>query len=397
MLKGYKYRLYPNSVQQELIEKHIGHARHVYNWALALKSKYYNETSKTLSRGELQTLLVLMKKTEKPWLKEVNSQSLLAALFNLETAYQNFFQKRAQFPQYKKKYDSHQSFQCPQHVTVDFENGYLHLPKIKSIRAQFHRSFSGEIKTVTIRRMASGKYYASILVENHDPLPVKAMIERDKTLGMDLGLTHYLITDQGEKHPHPTYLKNSLSRLKKKQQQFSRKKKYSKNRSKEKNILAKCHETVTNRRYDFIQQLSAKLAFNNHETSFAVEDLHIKGMIKNHKLARALADSGWGKFIQALTYKCSWLGKNILTINRFIASSKICSICGFRLEKLALNVREWRCNDCGTVHDRDINAACNIKAFALADAAGLAACVKQFPYSNDYQRNRYSERSSVVH
>ena len=134
MLKGYKYRLYPNSVQQELIEKHIGHARHVYNWALALKSKYYNETSKTLSRGELQTRLVLMKKTEKPWLKEVNSQSLLAALFNLETAYQNFFQKRAQFPQYKKKYDSHQSFQCPQHVTVDFENGYLHLPKIKSIR-----------------------------------------------------------------------------------------------------------------------------------------------------------------------------------------------------------------------------------------------------------------------
>ncbi len=379
MLKAYKYRIYPSGNQEKLLMLHFGHTRHVYNWALEQKIKHYEETGKSLHKSELQARLVQMKKTEKPWLTEVNSQSLLAALFNLDMAFRHFFQKRAAFPKFKRKYDGYQSFQCPQHVNVDFENGLLHLPKIKNIKSKFHREFAGEIKTVTIKRVPSGKYYASILVDDQESLPIKAMIESDKTLVMDIGLMHYVITSNGEKKNHPTHLRNSLSQLKKVQQQFSRKAKESKNRKKEKKILAKIHEKVANRRQDFIQQLSAEFAFNNHETSFAIEDLHIKGMIKNRKLSRALADSGWRSFINALTYKCERIGKNVLTINRFAPSSKVCNVCKVKQANMPLSIREWRCDDCGTLHDRDINAAVNIKAYALADAVGLTVCVKQFP------------------
>lgn len=385
MLKAYKYRIYPDESQRKLIELHFGHSRHVYNWALEQKINHYKETGKSLSKKILQESLVKMKKLEKPWLKEVNSQSLLASLFNLENAYKNFFQKRTAFPNFKRKYDGHQSYQCPQHVTVGFENKQLNLPKIKGIKTHFHRHFIGEIKTVTVSRMPSNKYFVSILVEDENRVPAKSSIEADKTLGIDLGLSHYLITDQGQKENHPTHLHQGLLHLKKKQRQFSRKIKYSKNRAKEKVKLAKLHEAIGNQRKDFVHQLSAKLAFNNHETSFAVEDLHIKGMIKNRKLSRALADSGWRSFINALSYKCDWIGKNILKINRFAPSSKTCSVCGARRESMPLSVRKWQCNDCNTLHDRDINAAKNIKAFALADAVGPTVCVKQFPCSDNVQ------------
>ena len=379
MLKAYKYRIYPTKEQQQTLAMHFGCVRHIYNWALQEKIKSYEETKKSISRKELQFRLVKMKKTEKPWLSEVNSQSLLAALFQVETAYQNFFQKRAGFPKFKKKYDGHQSFQCPQHVSVDFVNHELNLPKIKNVKIKLHRHFNGTIKTVTIRKVPSGKYFASILVDNQQVLPQATVIEPNKTLGLDIGLKDYLIDSEGNKEPHPTYLKKGLIKLSKAQRKLSRQKeKSSKNRSKQKNIVASVHEKIVNRRLDYIHQLSAQLVFNNHETTFAVEDLHIKGMIKNRKLSRAIADSGWRKFINTLAYKCEWHGKNLLTIARFAASSKTCHVCGLKKKELPLQIREWRC-ECGVLHDRDINAARNIKAFALADALGHNVCVKQFP------------------
>lgn len=397
MFKAYKYRIHPSPEQKKLMEMHFGHSRHVYNWALREKINHHEQTGKSLDKNELQKRLVQMKKSEKPWLGEVNSQSLLAALLNLETAYRNFFQKRASFPKFKKKYDGHQSFQCPQHVIADIESSLLHLPKIKSVRTKFHRDFVGQIKTVTISRKPSGKYFASILVDNQESIPVKSAVEPDRTLGIDMGLSHYLVTSHGHKENHPAHLRNNLSRLAKKQQQFSRKIKYSKNRSMEKTGLAKLHERIGNKRGDFIHQQSAKLAFKNHETTFAVEDLHVKGMIKNRKLARAITDSGWRKFINALTYKCEWTGKNVLTINRFAPSSKTCHVCSARQEKMPLNVREWQCDVCETLHDRDINAAKNIRAFALADAVGSTVCVKQFPHGDNVQRRCHGERSGAIH
>jgi putative transposase len=381
MLKAYKYRIFPTAAQQMLLAKHFGCVRHVYNWALEQKIKSYQQTGKSLAKRELQNRLVQLKKTEKPWLNEVNSQSLLAALLHVESAYQHFFQGRAGFPTFKKKYDGHQSFQCPQHVTVNFSAGYVNLPKIKHIKTKFHRVFSGDIKTVTIKKVPSGKYFVSILVENHELLPVVAAIESEKTIGIDMGLTHYLIDSTGKKMDHPSCLRQSLVQLKKVQRQLSRKQdKSTKNRAKQREIVASVHEKVANQRHDFIHQRSAELVFKNHATSFAVEDLHIKGMVKNRKLSRAIADSGWRKFITALTYKCEWSGKNLLTIDRFAASSKTCHVCGVKRKELPLLVREWQC-ECGALHDRDINAARNIRAFALADALGHSVCVKQSPCS----------------
>lgn len=382
MLKAYRYRIYPNAEQKKAFAVHFGHTRHVYNWALALKIQSYEETGKSLSRKELQNQLVQLKKTDKPWLKEVNSQSLLAALLQVETAYKNFFEKRCGFPSFKKKYQGHQAYQCPQHATVDFVKAQLHLPKIKSIAAVFHRPFTGKIKTVTIKKTPSEKYYASVLVDDGlAPIPASP-IEANQTLGLDIGLRDYLIDSNGNKTPNPRLFRKSQALLAKKQRQFSRKtKKDSKNRAKEKISLARLHEKVRLRRQDFVHQLSASLVYKNHETSFAIEDLHIKGMIKNRKLSKAITDSGWRQFINAIGYKCKWHGKNLLSIDRFAPSSKTCHVCGAKRDKLPLSVREWQCDDCGARHDRDINAARNIKAFALADAQGQGVCVKQFPCS----------------
>ena len=380
MLKAYKYRIYPTVLQQIEFAKHFGCVRHVYNWALEQKIKTYAATKKSLSRKELQARLVQMKKNDKPWLKEVNSQSLLVALLNVDVAYRNFFQGRAKFPKFKKKYDGHQSFQCPQHVTVNMAHSTLDLPKIKNVRVKLHRSFSGDIKTVTVKKVPSGKYFVSILVDDHQLLPKTTHIDPAKTIGLDMGLTHYIIDSNGHKEEHPHYLRCGLKRLAKAQKQFSRHKKASKNRAKQKIEVAKIHEKVANQRYHFVHDLSAKLVFNNHETSFAVEDLHIKGMVKNRKLSRAIVDSGWRQFISALTYKCEWSGNALLTIKRFAASSKTCHVCGVKRKELPLQMREWQC-ECGVWHDRDVNAAKNIRAFALADALGHSVCVKQFPCS----------------
>lgn len=369
MLKAYRYRIYPNEEQIILIAKHFGCVRHVYNWGIDCKQKHYQEAGKSLPKRQLQDMLVAIKKTDKPWLNEVNSQSLLAALENLDTAFRKFFRKEAEFPTRKKKYSSWQSYQCPQHVKIDFSQQLLNLPKIKHITIKCHREFDGKIKTVTIKRSPTGKYFVSILVEEQASTPVAVTIEAEKTLGLDMGITHFLIDSEGTKIENPRVLNQSLERLRIEQRILSRQHKGSHNRAKQKTIVAKLHERVSNRRNDFIHQTSAKLAVKNQATSFAIEDLNIAGMVKNHRLARAISDCGWGKFIAMLAYKCEWNGKNLLKINRFAASSKTCSHCYIKQEKLPLAIRQWECS-CGAHHDRDINAARMIKHFALAQPPG---------------------------
>lgn len=362
------------------MNKHFGCVRHVFNWALELKDRHYKETQKSLSKSELQTLLVHSKKADKPWLKEVNSQSLLSALLHLETAFTNFFQGRAKFPKFKKKYASTQSFQCPQHVSVDLELGLLYLPKFKAgIKTKFHRSFKGEIKTVTIKRKPSGKYYVSILVDEPKKSIASAPVVSEQTLGIDLGLTHFLIDSEGNKVENPRFLKQALERLAVAQKILSRKGKGSKNRQKQKLKVALIHEKVVHTRLDFLHKVSALLVYKNHATSFALEDLNIKGMVRNRKLSRVILDVSWGKFVELLTYKSLWVGKNILRIGRFESSSKRCHCCGNKVDKLPLSVRHWDCPVCGAGLDRDINAAKNIKKLGIADALGQSVCVKSSP------------------
>ena len=379
MLKAYKYRIYPTSDQTEKLNQHFGCTRHVYNWALAAKKRHYDKTGESLSRRQLQDMLVASKREEKPWLKEVNSQSLLTALQHLDTAFSNFFRGQARFPRFKQKNSGWQAFQCPQHVSVNFETGRISLPKIAGIRAVLHRPFVGKIKTVTVKLTPSGKYFASVLVDDSHDAPVPANIVPDQTIGLDLGLTHYLIDSTGHKENNPKHLTAALKQLAREQRKLSRMKKGSVNRSRQKAKVARIHEKVGNRRYDFIHQTTAKLIDESQATSFAVETLHIKGMIRNGKLAKAIADSGWGMFLQTLAYKCGWSGRNLLKIDQFAPSSKRCSGCGCRLEKLPLSVRSWTCPDCGQHNDRDINAAINIKEFALAEALGQSVCVKSSP------------------
>lgn len=378
-MKAYKYRLYPNAEQKVLIARHFGCARFVYNWALSEKDKHYKETGKSLPKRQIQDMVVASKKADKGWLTEVNSQSLLASLANLETAFTNFFQGRAKFPRFKSKYSGWQSFQCPQHVTVDFQQGQINLPKLKGIKAKLHRPFVGKVKTVTIKRSPSGKYFASVLVEDAATHPVPALIEPEHTVGLDVGLTSFLIDSEGNKTDNQRLLKASLVRLGVEQKKLSRKKKGSGSRAKQKRIVSIIHEKVANRRRDFIHQVTAKLADKNHATTFAVEDLNIKGMVRNRKLARAIQDAGWGMFLATLDYKCRWNGKNLIRIGRFQPSSKLCNCCGYKMDSMPLSIREWECPSCHMVNDRDVNAARNIRDIGLADSLGHSGCIKSSP------------------
>ena len=373
MLKAYKYRLYPNSKQALAFEQHFGCVRFVYNWALALQNRYYKIFGKSLSRSKIQSQLVKKKKTGKfAWLNEVNSQSLLNALLNVHTAFTNFFKSRAKFPRFKSKKIPQRSYQCPQHCSVNFEQGIINLPKIKGIKTIFSREFIGNIKTVTITKTATGKYHASVLVENTDILPTPTTIEPSLTVGIDLGISHLLNLSDGSKFDNPKHLAKASKRLSAQQKIFARKQKQSKNHQKQKLAVARIYQKVRNQRLDLHHKITHKLICENQATSYALEDLGVKNMVKNRKLAKAINDVGLGQFVTLLTYKANWHGKNILKVNRFFASSKICSHCHHKLDSLPLSVRNWACPSCQTDHDRDINAASNIRHQALADALGLS-------------------------
>lgn len=373
MLKAYKYRIYPNSEQQVLIEKHFGCSRFVFNWALALQKRYYAMFGKSLSRTKIQSHLVKKKKKARfAWLCEVNSQSLLNALLNVHTAFTNFFKGQAKFPRFKSKKIPQRSYQCPQHCTVNFEQGIINLPKIKGIKAVFSREFVGNIKTVTVSKTVTGKYYASVLVDNGEALPTPTTIEPSLTVGIDLGISHLLNLSDGSKVDNPKHLSKASQRIAIEQKIFARKQKQSNNYQRQKLAVARIHEKVRNARLDLQHKITHKLVCESQATSYAIEDLAVKNMVKNRKLAKAINDVGWGQFVTLLTYKASWYGKNILKVSRFFASSKTCSHCHHKLDNLPLSVRGWTCPSCHKQHDRDINAASNIRSQALADVAGLA-------------------------
>jgi putative transposase len=245
----------------------------------------------------------------------------------------------------------------PQNVLL--QDGKLSLPKFKEgIKIIQHRAIVGEIRQATISRTPTGKYFASILVDNKKELPKKKVIKEATTIGVDLGIKSFLITSAGAAFDNPAFLKRSLSKLKYTQRRYS---KYKGKRTKYK--LAAIHEKVANQRKDFLHKTSTKLIRENQ--SIAIEDLNIAGMVKNHKLARSISDAGWGEFVRQLEYKADWYGKNIIRIGRFEPSSKTCSVCGNINKELTLQDREWTCSGCETVLDRDVNAAINIKNFAL--------------------------------
>lgn len=354
MYKAYKYRIYPTNTQKELIHKHCGSVRFLYNLALETKTTAYLGNKVNLSRYDLQKQLVELKK-ELPWLKETNSQSLQSALINLDEAYNSFF-KGAGFPKFKKKTNGG-SFAVPQNVIV--KNNLLIIPKFKEgIEIVLHREIKGTIKSATISVTPTGKYFVSILVDTNTEIPTKTPITENSTIGIDLGIKDFAITSDGEVFENPKYLRKAQSKLKYVQR------KYSKNKGKRtKQRLALLHEKVVNKRKDFLHKTSIKLIRENQ--TICLEDLAVSNMVKNHCLAQAINDVSWSTFVTMLEYKADWYGKNILKIGRFAPSSKTCSCCGYINKELTLKDRSWTCPKCNSVLDRDVNASINIKSFAL--------------------------------
>lgn len=368
MLKSYKYRLYPNIDQQKKIDQTIGVCRFVYNLALETKIYAYKSYGKNLSAIDLCYQLVDLKK-DYSWIAEVDSQAVQASIKKLDNSFQNFFRGKG-FPKFKSKRNKG-SFQCPNNKReINWNKSTLTIPKIKNIPIVLSRQFEGRIKTVTISRTATGKYFASILVEYEVQKQAVKEINPDTIIGIDVGIKSFVVTSDGQLFEPNRKLKNSLHRLKCLSRRVSRKKKGSNNRKKAVRCLSTLHERIANQRTDYIHKITTGLIHDNQAETFVIENLNVAGMLKNRKLSQAISDVSFGEFFRQMKYKCDWYGKNLIMIDRFEPSSKTCSCCGYINETLTLADRSWLCTNCGTLHDRDFNAAVNIKNAGLKKHSG---------------------------
>jgi putative transposase len=373
MYQSIKARIYPTNAQAEKLSQFFGCARWWWNRALHETTTTYAETGKGLSREGLNALLPALKQ-EFDWLGECHSQVLQSVTLNLSKSFINFFEKRAKFPNFKSKHGK-QSIQYPQgtkfadarpsgsptrkaHQAVD---NLIYIPKLGWVKINLHRPLDGEVKTVTISKNPSGQYFAAILTEQAGEYP--APNSEGNAIGIDLGITDFAITSTGSKYPNPRHIKKHESNLKRKQRKLSRKVKGSNSRNKARKLVAKVHQRISNSRQDFLHKLSHKLV--NENQVIVVEDLAVKNMVRNHSLAKAISDCGWSSFVGMLNYKCERSGKILVKVDRFFPSSKTCSNCYHRVSSLPLDVRHWTCPSCGTNHDRDVNAAVNIKTEGL--------------------------------
>ncbi|MBD2196784.1 MULTISPECIES: RNA-guided endonuclease InsQ/TnpB family protein [Calothrix] len=357
--KAVQVRLYPSKEQETLLAQAFGCSRWWWNYALNKSIETYKQTGKGLGQSALNALLPKLKKAEDTkWLADCYSQVLQATTLNLTTAYKNFFDKRAGFPRFKSKHGK-QSIQYPQNVKI--VDGNVKLPgNIGIVRAKIHRPIEGKIKTVTVSKSPSGKYFASILTELEGDAPTVA---EGKIYGVDLGLKHFAVVTDGEKiskYDNPRHIAKHERNLKRKQKKLARKQKGSNSRNRYRKVVAKVYERVSNSRQDFLHKLSYKLVSDSQ--AVIVENLHVKGMVLNHKLAKAISDAGWGTFTNFLAYKLERKGAKLVEIDRWFPSSKLCSNCFYQVSEMSLDVREWTCPHCGAHHDRDGNAAINIRA-----------------------------------
>lgn len=358
MLKAYKYRIYPNKEQQKLIQKTFGCCRFVYNQTLAYRKELYETKKEYMSKFDCNNYVTRILRKRYEWLQDVDKFSLTNAVFDMDSAYQKFFKEHTGYPKFKSKRNNKKSYKTNytnRNIEVSFENNKIKLPKLKWIKAKIHRVFTGKIKSATVSQVPSGKYFVSILVDT-EYIPMK---ENDNSVGIDLGIKDLLITSDGEKFDNIRTTKKYENKLTKEQRKFSHKVKGSKNWNKQRIKVAKIHEKIHNTRIDNLHKISHKLV--NENQVIVSEDLAVSDMIKNHNLAKAISDCGWYELTRQLTYKAEWNGRTYIKIGRYVPSSQTCNVCGYvNKDTKDLSVREWTCPECGTVHDRDVNAAINI-------------------------------------
>ena len=355
MFKAFKYRLYPTAPQAEKINQNIGCTRFVYNHLLDDRIKVWKETNQRSKKTYCDL------KKEYAFLKEADSRALLHARENLDAAYGKFFKEsNAGFPKFKSKHKCRWSYTTDNNNgTVRFDGNRIRLPKVGYVKVVEHRRHEGRILTATISHERSGEYYASVLCEIEQP---KSLPVTDKVVGIDLGLHDIIVCSDGERVEAPKHFRKSEQKLARVQRAFSRTQKDSKGHEKARLKVAKYHQKIKNQRNDFLQKLSTKLIHENQV--ICLEDLSVKGMERNHKLAKSVMDASFSKFVSMLEYKAEWYGRKVVKIDRFYPSTQLCSGCGYKNESIkglnGLKVREWICPECGEVHDRDLNAARNI-------------------------------------
>ncbi len=388
MLKAVKVRIYPTEEQQAHLAQAFGCVRWVWNQSLSVMSLTYKETGKGLSAYDMKKRIPVWK-AEFEWLKDCYSQCLQQSILNLSQAFINFFDGRAGYPTFKNRH-GRQSIQYPQNVKVLSDSEIKFPGKLGTLVAKVHRSVVGVLKTVTVSRIPDGRYYASLLIEDGIAKPEQS--SEGKAIGIDLGLTDFAVTSDGSKYQNPRHLKKHERNLKRKQRKLSRKKdKTTNKRRKAKKALAKVHSKISRVREDFLHKLSRKTV--NENQVIVVENLAVKNMVKNHNLAKSISDAGWGTFCTMLKYKAEQEGKIYIEVDRFFPSSHLCSNTLLRVPKMDLSVRMFDCSHCGQRHDRDINAAVNIRNEGLRILAlGSSATA----LGGNVRPKRYGRKSTTV-
>lgn len=358
VLKAYKYRIYPTKEQEIQLSKTFGCCRFVYNQMLAKRIELYKAEKKSMSKIDCNNYVNQVLKKEFIWLKEIDKFALTNSIYNMDNAYQKFFKENTGFPKFKSKRNNRYSYTTNftnNNIEVDFTCSGIKLPKLKWIKAKLHREFLGRIKNTTISKTPSGKYFVSILVEEE----VKEFPKSDNRIGFDLGLKEFLIDTNGRNVNNPKTLYKHQDKLTKLQRELAHKKLGSKNWHKQRVKIAREHERITNIRRDFLHKLSNEIVKENQ--IIISEDLNVKGMVRNHKLAKSISDVSWSEFTRQIEYKSIWHGRTYHKINRFFPSSQLCSECGYLNKEVKnLSVREWICDECGVIHQRDNNASINI-------------------------------------
>ena len=361
--KSYKYRFYPNQEQQVLLAKSFGCARFVYNRFLALRNQAYKDHKINVSFADACFLLTLDKKKEElAFLNEPSLVMLQQSLRNADTAYSNFFKKKAKYPRFKSKWDKQSIRFLPNAFNYDGKYSITLAKMDAPLKIKWSRTIprGAKVKSLTVSKEPSGRYFISFLCEDS----VAQLPKADKSIGLDWGLKDFVTTSDGEKIAAPKHYRQSEKKLAKAQRDLSRKEKGSSNRQKARVKVAKVHAKVANQRKDFLHKLSSFIVHENQV--ICIEDIAVKNLSRNRHLSKSIMDSGWGEFVQQLEYKSHWYGRSLVKVGRFFPSSKTCSHCGCIKDHLNLSERNWTCSDCGVVHDRDYNASVNIKAEGTA-------------------------------
>ena len=348
--RAYKYRIYPNNAQKEFFAKCFGCVRFFYNKSLSDMNDIYNAT------GKFKNITPASYKSDYPFLKEVDSLALANAQLNRNTAFKSFFSHKSGFPKFKsKRNDQSYTTNNQGSVKISSNNRYISIPKCPRIRIKKHRDFIGTIKSITVSKTTDNKYYISLLVETEiEPLePLKHMI------GLDLGLKDLIVDSNGKKYKNHKYLTKSQEKLAREQRKLSKMVNGSNNRNKQRIKIAKLHKKIQNQRNDYLHKLSKRIIDENQV--IVLEDLKVKDMEQNNKLARNISDASWSRLVSMLLYKANWYGRAVIKVPSDYPSSQLCSVCSYQNSiTKSLNIRKWTCPKCGSIHDRDINAAKNI-------------------------------------